>query len=86
MKDGIGENSGIKVDTITKNYGPLRVLAGISMTIPSQKSVAILGPSACGKTTFLSILADWSNRMLALSPASPHREWVSYKNPAYWTG
>ena len=57
MKDGIGENSGIKVDTITKNYGPLRVLAGISMTIPSQKIVAILGPSACGKTTFLSILA-----------------------------
>src|SRR5690554_4559609 len=47
----------ITLEKIIKNYGTLEVLSGISMTIKPQHIIVILGPSACGKTTLLSILA-----------------------------
>ncbi len=40
-------------------YGPHQVLFGVSMSIPCQHVTALIGPSACGKSTFLRIL----NRM-----------------------
>src|SRR5690606_40417249 len=42
---------------ITKSYGNLRVLDGISLAVEKNRIAAILGPSGCGKTTLLSILA-----------------------------
>lgn len=42
---------------ITKSYGPVQVLAGLSLTVKSNSIVAFLGPSGCGKTTLLSIIA-----------------------------
>lgn len=42
---------------ITKSYGSLRVLAGISMAVEKNRIAAVLGPSGCGKTTLLSLLA-----------------------------
>lgn len=42
---------------IHKAYGPVQVLAGLSLTVESNRIVAILGPSGCGKTTLLSIIA-----------------------------
>jgi iron(III) transport system ATP-binding protein len=37
--------------------GPLRVLAGISFTVPDGECYALLGPSGCGKTTALRCIA-----------------------------
>lgn len=42
---------------ITKSYGPVQVLAGLSLTVQTNSIVAFLGPSGCGKTTLLSIIA-----------------------------
>ncbi|MBA2133097.1 ABC transporter ATP-binding protein [Capillibacterium thermochitinicola] len=42
---------------ITKSYGSLQVLAGLSLTVKTNSIVALLGPSGCGKTTLLSIIA-----------------------------
>ncbi|NLM37656.1 MAG: ABC transporter ATP-binding protein [Firmicutes bacterium] len=42
---------------MTKSYGSLRVLAGLSLTVKANSIVALLGPSGCGKTTLLSIIA-----------------------------
>ena len=42
---------------ITKSYGSLRVLDGISLAVEKDRIVAILGPSGCGKTTLLVLLA-----------------------------
>lgn len=42
---------------ITKSYGDLRVLDGISLAVEENRIVAILGPSGCGKTTLLLLLA-----------------------------
>lgn len=42
---------------ITKSYGNLKVLNGISLTVEENRIAAVLGPSGCGKTTLLSLLA-----------------------------
>lgn len=42
---------------VTKSYGSLRVLAGLSMEVARNHIVAVLGPSGCGKTTLLSLIA-----------------------------
>ncbi|MCL6615107.1 MAG: ATP-binding cassette domain-containing protein, partial [Firmicutes bacterium] len=42
---------------IAKSYGPLRVLGGVSFAVERDAIVAVMGPSACGKTTLLSIIA-----------------------------
>ncbi|MCR4426121.1 MAG: ATP-binding cassette domain-containing protein [Firmicutes bacterium] len=42
---------------VSKSYGDLSVLAGLSLDVPKDRIVALLGPSGCGKTTLLSVIA-----------------------------
>lgn len=51
--------SKILVDDLDFWYGPEQVLFGISLAIPARRVTALIGPSSCGKSTFLRIL----NRM-----------------------
>ncbi|WP_438752291.1 ectoine/hydroxyectoine ABC transporter ATP-binding protein EhuA [Pararhizobium sp. O133] len=46
----------IRIDTITKAYGPLTVLDGLSMEVMPGEKLALIGPSGSGKTTILRIL------------------------------
>lgn len=43
----------IEVSNLTKNYGNLKVLKGISETIEKNEVVCVIGPSGSGKSTFL---------------------------------
>ena len=46
----------IEVKNITKSFGSLQVLKGISLSIGKGEIVSIVGPSGAGKTTLLQIM------------------------------
>jgi ABC-2 type transport system ATP-binding protein len=46
----------IEVKSLTKSYGDLKVVKGLSLTINSGEIFAILGPNGAGKTTTVEIL------------------------------
>lgn len=47
----------IEVIDVTKRYGNLRALAGVSLTVAPGEFFGLLGPNGAGKTTLISILA-----------------------------
>ncbi|HVG42750.1 MAG TPA: ABC transporter ATP-binding protein [Chitinophagaceae bacterium] len=48
----------LSLSNITKFYGPVQALKGVSFTIPEGSVFGILGPNGSGKTTLLSIVLD----------------------------
>lgn len=49
----------IVVDGISKSFGPLSVIDGVSFDVRDGEFVAIVGPSGCGKSTLLNIIAGF---------------------------
>jgi len=47
----------ITATDLSKSYGALDVFRGVSLAIPRQARIALVGPNGVGKTTLLSILA-----------------------------
>ena len=52
----------IKATEITKTYGNLQVLKGISLEVAAGEVVSVVGPSGAGKTTLLQILGTLSRQ------------------------
>ena len=46
----------IKIDNITKSFGNLNVLKGVSLHVNKGEILSITGPSGAGKTTLLQIM------------------------------
>lgn len=51
------EDVKIRVNNLTKRFGDLTVLNSINFTIRRGEFLAIVGPTGCGKTTFLNCLS-----------------------------
>ena len=47
----------LAVRGLRAGYGPIEVLRGIELDVPTGSVVAVLGPNGAGKTTLLSVLA-----------------------------
>ncbi len=47
----------IEVKELSKNFGKLKVLDGITFHVKEGELLCIVGPSGCGKTTLLKIMA-----------------------------
>ncbi|MGV8855160.1 MAG: ABC transporter ATP-binding protein [Devosia sp.] len=47
----------VSFEHITKNYGAMRVLDDLNLSIDDGDFLVLLGPSGCGKTTLLNLLA-----------------------------
>ena len=46
----------LKVRGITKNFGGLRAVNEVSIDVPRESIVGLVGPNGCGKTTLLSTI------------------------------
>jgi iron(III) transport system ATP-binding protein len=47
----------VTLEGVSKHFGHVRVVDGISLTVPDGRLVTLLGPSGCGKTTTLRMIA-----------------------------
>ena len=48
----------LAINNISKSYGKIRALDGVSFTVPERSVFGILGPNGSGKTTLLGIVMD----------------------------
>jgi len=46
----------IRTDDLVKEYGDVRALDGLSLTVPEGSFFGLLGPNGAGKTTFIETL------------------------------
>ncbi|RWM96356.1 MAG: ABC transporter ATP-binding protein [Mesorhizobium sp.] len=49
----------LAIDNVSKNFGRVTAIDGISLDIRENEFFALLGPSGCGKTTLLRMLAGF---------------------------
>jgi branched-chain amino acid transport system ATP-binding protein len=47
----------LQIEDVHQQFGALRVLNGISMTVPQGQALGVVGPNGAGKTTLLDIVA-----------------------------
>ncbi len=47
----------LRVDNITKTYGNVEAVKGVSLDLNEDETLALLGPSGCGKSTLLRLIA-----------------------------
>ncbi|MBM4287055.1 MAG: ATP-binding cassette domain-containing protein [Deltaproteobacteria bacterium] len=88
----------IQVVELSKGYGTVAAVAGVSFTVPALGTLAVLGPSGSGKTTLLRLLAGldlpdageiYLDGRLASRPGwalEPHRRGLGFlfQTPALW--
>ena len=53
----------LKLERLTKRFGSVLAVDGVSLEIPSGSFVTFLGPSGSGKTTTLNLIAGFFNQI-----------------------
>ncbi len=80
----------VKVRSVVKSFGELLVLEHVSFNVDSSEFVAICGPTGCGKTTLMKIIAgllkpDSGEILLAGEPVDYRRHNIGFvfQEPSY---
>src|SRR6202521_6333699 len=47
----------VVLEGVAKNFGDVRAVAGVDLTVKDQEFLILVGPSGCGKTTTLRMIA-----------------------------
>src|SRR6478735_6600964 len=69
----------LRVEGLSKNYGPIQALKQVSFEVPKGSVFGILGPNGSGKTTLLGIIMDilrptaGTFQLFDQTPGSEHR-------------
>jgi ABC-type nitrate/sulfonate/bicarbonate transport system ATPase subunit len=50
------EHAGVTLSGVTKAFGAVRALDGVTLGVRPRETVAVVGPSGCGKTTLLELV------------------------------
>lgn len=53
----IPPNKSLVLDRVTKRYGSVLAVARVNLIVDEREFVAIVGPTGCGKTTLLRLIA-----------------------------
>lgn len=56
---GTADNCVIRLEGLTKRFGPVAAVDGVSLDLQENEFFALLGPSGCGKTTLLRLAAGF---------------------------
>ena len=52
-------SEGVQIDGVTKRYGDVTAVDGVSLEVAAGAFVSLLGPSGCGKTTLLRLVGGF---------------------------
>ena len=69
----------IEIIDVTKRYGELQALAGVSLTVEPGEFFGLLGPNGAGKTTLISILAGLSRATSGVARIMGHDVGSDYR-------
>lgn len=73
----------VRVENLSKSFGDLRVLDNISFNVNKGEFICIVGPTGCGKTTFLNLLTKIHEPTAGQiyidgEPADPRKHSISF--------
>ena len=73
----------VVVEGLTKRFGDLLVLNDINFTVKQGEFLVIVGPTGCGKTTFLNLLSTLyvpseGSILIDGEPADPKKHNISF--------
>ena len=52
----------VEIENVDKNFGAIKFLKDITVSVKDGKFLVLMGPSGCGKSTLLRMIAGLENR------------------------